>query len=586
MKRAVGCLFPLVVICIIGYIIYEKREEIKDSIETFFRQPNEKPELEREAKPSEKEIITEYDFSLTSINGKTYSLSDLKGKVVLIDFWATWCPPCRRAIPYLCELYETYRDAGLVVLGISCDQEMEDLREFLSENRSSYPILLADEDVLKRFEITAIPALILFNQQGKLVHKEVGYTEEKMAELRKMIEQLLSCDVQVNYFGQIIGYKRISGVGDLNLQEPDECYNTSYSQISDKFLSSLYSTFDKLNIADNPFAQLLFLIELFSSFTSSEGSGYYSIIEILSHGISNTLSNAIATVAIMRKIGWDINCFYNNEECYLGINFSKDWRITKGTFIFNNGEKYILKEFDTYTPAGELKSDKISRKYQLLHVQESGTNPIPIVRNLPEISGETIDITLHWQYIDEEYKIGLSIPEEQLHFVDNLPPSLFGMAFCGISELKSLGIVERLRHITEEKSEYDQVNCLLKLCQSEDIFSYDSGMDIRSISRQFVDGRNDCDGRSVFLYSLLTSVLDYAPSDVVFLHWPFHMALGLKPKTAEAESTLMARGGCRFAEYYVLDPTYTGDTYWGDKMPDLPDECEVIRCRAIVAASE
>lgn len=193
MKRAFGCLFVLVFICIIGYIIYEKREDTKDSIETYFRQSDEKPEPEREAKPSEQEeITTEYDFSLTSINGKTYSLSDLKGKVVLIDFWATWCPPCRRAIPYLCEIFEAYRDRGLIILGIACEDIMYGMMQnFITENNIKYPILEATDEVKEKFNIQAIPSVFLFNQNGDLVFKEVGFAEENIAELKHKIVELL-----------------------------------------------------------------------------------------------------------------------------------------------------------------------------------------------------------------------------------------------------------------------------------------------------------------------------------------------------------------------------------------------------------
>ncbi|MGQ9702170.1 MAG: peroxiredoxin family protein [bacterium] len=583
MKRAFGCLFVLIFLCIIGYIIYEKRDDIKDFIETYSKQPDEKPEPEREAKPSEQEeITTEYDFSLTSINGKTYSLSDFKGKVVLIDFWATWCPPCRKAIPSIVEIFNTYKERGLVILGISCDQGpeefiIEDLKKFISEYDISYPILLGTEEVKKKYKIEAIPTIFLFDRKGKLVHKEVGFTEEKMAELRKMIELLLYSDVQVNYFGQILSYKRISGIEDFNLQNADECYDLSYSQISDEFLSSLHSTFDKLNIADNPFAQMLFLIEFFSSFTSYEGPGYYSMVEILSNGISNTLSNAIATVAIMRKLGWDILCFYNMAECYIGIHFTEDWHITKKTSIVTAGKEYILKDFDTTTPAGQLKINDLTRRLWHIHFGDEEVKPIPVVKDLPKIQGNTIDRSIRWRYIDEEYGFSISIPLEQIHFADNLPSSVFGMAISGVGELENLGIIEHLYSLIREKDEYNQVNFLLKFCQSENIFMYDSGAEIRSISRQLMDGKNDCDGRSVVLYSLLVGVLNYTSDDVVFLHWPFHYAIGLKPKTSEAESTLIANGASSYAGYYVLDPTYTGDTFWGDKMPHLSDKCEVIK---------
>jgi len=564
-------------------MLYLYREEVKKAIEKYRPQKKQERISEKEEKAFEpeeqisEESNFEYDFTLKGLDGKTYSLSDFKGKIVLLDFWATWCPPCRRAIPYLCEIYKDFKDKGLVILGISLDQEIEDLKEFLAENEIPYPILLADDNVRRLFEIEAIPTLFLFTQDGRVIYKEVGFAEENMEKLRKTIENLTSYEgVFINYFGNIISFNPVHQISSTICNNPQECYNTSYNQITDDILQNLKNIFTNLRIADNPYAQLLFLIEFFTAFTRETGNGYYPIDIIWGEQKSNVFSNAISVVAIMNRLGWDVNCFYNYEDYYLGINFARGWSITKAISIVEKGRKYILKEFDTETPAGEIKS-RGGKKFKSLGIVVENLKPIPLVRNLPEFGGVCAEKELHWWYIDEEFKMSVSIPEEMLHFTVNHPSSTFGIAFCGIEELKKIGLAELLRMHLEDKDEYHQVNFLLKFCQSEDIFSYDSGADIRSISQQLFEGKNDCDGRSVFLYSLLIGVLDYSSEDVVFLHWPFHYALGLKPKTAQAESLLIRRGSYKVDQYYVLDPTYTGDTYWGDKIPNLPDECEMIK---------
>ncbi|MEO0183416.1 MAG: TlpA disulfide reductase family protein [candidate division WOR-3 bacterium] len=583
MKKSIGCLLTLIIVAILGYLIYQNGNEILEFIRKHTESQRRLPIVQKEkgqeqpvtSEKTEK-AASEYDFTLSTIDGKKYSLIALQDKIILLDFWATWCPPCRRAIPYLCEIYNEYKDKGLIILGISCDQEIEDLRKYLLENEVPYPILIADQDIVRKFEVKAIPALFLFDKNHRLVYKEIGFSEEKIEELKRIIESLISGSISINFFGNVFTFNPLSTIYDTPCSSPDDCYKISYLEISSEFISSLNDKFSNLNIENNPFAQLLFLIELFNAFNTSDA--YHSISAILSNQGANKVSKVIAAVAIMNRLGWDINCFYNSEDCYLGINFAKDWHITKRVLVIDRGRQYILKEFDTETPAGQIKNER-SRKFMCLRTPIENLSPLPIVNSLPEFKGDFIEKELSWQYVDEECKLMVSIPEEMVHFTKNLPSSSFGMAMCGVEELKQLGLTERLRSYIEDKNEYHQVNFLLKFSQSEGVFSYDSGADIKSISTQLLEGKNDCDGRSVFLYSLLVGVLGYSVEDIVLLHWPFHYALGLKPRTTSAESILVRKGGVRYGDYWVLDPTYTGDTYWGDKMPNLPDECEVIQLR-------
>jgi hypothetical protein len=150
------------------------------------------------------------------------------------------------------------------------------------------------------------------------------------------------------------------------------------------------------------------------------------------------------------------------------------------------------------------------------------------------------------------------------------------MVASGVAELTGLDLISRLRSLTDYYDEYDQVNILLKFCQSEDIFSYDSTLPIISVSRQLVDARNDCDGRSVLLYSLLRAVLDYPDSNIVFVEWPYHVALALKPMTARAEEVLKQKGVLVGGGYYILDPSYIGDTVWGSAVEFLDVEYRLI----------
>ncbi len=354
-------------------------------------------------------------------------------------------------------------------------------------------------------------------------------------------------------------------------------FNESYSQISDSMIASWDSLFEASEIDKNPFAIMMFFIEFFSELHYENSAGYFSLKEILSVKKSNVKSNAIATCAIMQKLGWDIQCFYNQKECYLGIHFHENWNIRRGHWVEKEGRHYYLKEFNDYSPVGALKLDKPALKYQSLESKSIALKPFPLINSLPKFNNDFFRKRLQWIYQAKNYTVTIRIPEEQIKWTDNLPPSLFGMTASGIEELQNVGLVDKLRFLLDELDEYEKVNFLLKLCQSESSFIYDNQQPIKSVSKQLHEGRNDCDDRSVILYCLLSTVLEYSDSDIVFISWPNHLALGLKPKTFEAEDILKRNGFYVGDKYYILDAAYIGDTYWGSKMERLSNECEIIK---------
>ena len=122
------------------------------------------------------------DFTLRDLNGDRVSLKEYRGQIVLLDFWATWCAPCRLSIPELVELQKKYRDQGVVVLGISMDDpEMfpdKYLLAFKEAFKMNYTILRADQKVAMDYfgmANMAIPTLFVINREGKLADKIVGY---------------------------------------------------------------------------------------------------------------------------------------------------------------------------------------------------------------------------------------------------------------------------------------------------------------------------------------------------------------------------------------------------------------------------
>ena len=108
-------------------------------------------------------------FTLTDATGKTATLSDYRGKVVLLDFWATWCGGCKQEIPSFIEFSKTYSSKGLAVVGVSLDDEgWKVLKPFLADHPISYRIVLGNADVSKHYAIEGMPDTFLIDQQGRL----------------------------------------------------------------------------------------------------------------------------------------------------------------------------------------------------------------------------------------------------------------------------------------------------------------------------------------------------------------------------------------------------------------------------------
>jgi thiol-disulfide isomerase/thioredoxin len=130
------------------------------------------------------------DFVLPSVDGSMVKLSDFQGKVIMVDFWATWCPPCQEMIPVLSKLHKRYSMEGLVILGVSLDQEgLGLLGPYVYENRIPYKVLMGNNEIKKAFGVISIPTLFMIDREGRLVRKMMGYHSygELESQLRKYL---------------------------------------------------------------------------------------------------------------------------------------------------------------------------------------------------------------------------------------------------------------------------------------------------------------------------------------------------------------------------------------------------------------
>ncbi|MBU1747067.1 MAG: redoxin domain-containing protein, partial [Chloroflexi bacterium] len=133
------------------------------------------------------------DFTLQTVDGQSVTLSDLRGThVVLIDFWATWCGPCRQELPHVQDLYDTYRDRGLMVLGLDLRESATQVQGFLAVNGYTFPMLLdRDGAVAQQYGVRGIPTSVVIDSQGIIRKVQVGYSAGAESELASVIESLL-----------------------------------------------------------------------------------------------------------------------------------------------------------------------------------------------------------------------------------------------------------------------------------------------------------------------------------------------------------------------------------------------------------
>lgn len=135
------------------------------------------------------------DFKLQDLDGGEVTLQQYRGKVVLLEFWATWCPPCRATVPELVAIQKKYRDRDFAVLGISVDDQGNDLRAQLSDfSRKfhvNYPILMGNDEVERDYKIWSIPRSFLIDKNGKIRDSYSGYVDHFESRISTEIEGLL-----------------------------------------------------------------------------------------------------------------------------------------------------------------------------------------------------------------------------------------------------------------------------------------------------------------------------------------------------------------------------------------------------------
>ena len=131
------------------------------------------------------------DFNLMDVDGQLHTLSKYRGKIVIVNFWATWCPPCRFELPAMEKVWERLKDKGVVILGINVGEDEDTIFTFTTDYPVTFPLLMdSDSSVTQTYPVIGLPTTYVINPQGKLVYKAIGTRDWNEDALVKKILEL------------------------------------------------------------------------------------------------------------------------------------------------------------------------------------------------------------------------------------------------------------------------------------------------------------------------------------------------------------------------------------------------------------
>lgn len=133
------------------------------------------------------------NFKVITTSGQPVSMDNYRGYVLVIDFFATWCPPCNESIPHLVDINRKYGKQGLQILGLSMDEDGEQIvKSFIDERRINYPVALASEQVQIDYGIVSVPVMFVIDKKGKVSEIYRGYSDETGRSMEALIKKLLA----------------------------------------------------------------------------------------------------------------------------------------------------------------------------------------------------------------------------------------------------------------------------------------------------------------------------------------------------------------------------------------------------------
>lgn len=133
------------------------------------------------------------DFTLADLDGVEHTLSDSRGKVVFVNLWATWCPPCRQEIPSMVRLYQAMKGQPFEILAVSEDRDVEAVRRFVAQYQIPFPVLMdPDKEVYRLYRATGVPETHLIDPQGRIQGSQIGPFDWEAPEVARAVRALMS----------------------------------------------------------------------------------------------------------------------------------------------------------------------------------------------------------------------------------------------------------------------------------------------------------------------------------------------------------------------------------------------------------
>jgi thiol-disulfide isomerase/thioredoxin len=138
-------------------------------------------------------------FGLTPIHAEELNLDQYRGQVVYVDFWASWCLPCKKSFPWMNEMHQKYKDQGLTIIAVNVDEDSADADKFLADTPAEFMIIRdPDGKLAKQYKLVGMPTSLLFDTQGKLVSRHVGFKKSKIESYEAEFKKLLPSTTQTN----------------------------------------------------------------------------------------------------------------------------------------------------------------------------------------------------------------------------------------------------------------------------------------------------------------------------------------------------------------------------------------------------
>ncbi len=132
-------------------------------------------------------------LSVVTLSGQSVTLANYRGHVLIMDFFATWCTPCRLSIPHLVDLNNRYSKQGLQVLGLSLDEGGEKaVKAFIADKKINYPVAMANEELYNDYGLRSLPTLFVLNKKGVIVERYLGFNDEIAKSMEALIKKLLA----------------------------------------------------------------------------------------------------------------------------------------------------------------------------------------------------------------------------------------------------------------------------------------------------------------------------------------------------------------------------------------------------------